>query len=129
MAGRRSPRIAPDGGGGGGHGPASGRGLVPHERSMTMARQPRRRLTDAQRDERRQADRERLGQAARELLSSDGWARWMRVRATNGLARYSLFISRRSCQTGLSARFQSGRHVVDRWVLVLIVARRTASRT
>ena len=54
-----------------------------------MARQSRRRLSDAEREQRRQADRERLEQAARELLSSDGWARWMRVRATNGLARYS----------------------------------------
>ena len=55
-----------------------------------MARQSRQRLTDAEREQRRQADRERLEQAARALLSSDGWARWMRVRATNGLARYSL---------------------------------------
>jgi hypothetical protein len=55
-----------------------------------MARQSRRCLSDAERDQRRQADRERLEQAARDLLSSDGWARWMRVRATNGLARYSL---------------------------------------
>src|SRR5215208_6411529 len=55
-----------------------------------MARQSRRRLSDAEREQRRQADRERLDQAARDLLSSAGWARWMRVRATNGLARYSL---------------------------------------
>lgn len=46
--------------------------------------------TDAERAARRQADRQRLEQAARALLSSDGWQRWMRVRATNGLARYSL---------------------------------------
>jgi hypothetical protein len=46
--------------------------------------------TDAERAARRQADRERLEQAARALLSSDGWQRWIRVRATNGLARYSL---------------------------------------
>lgn len=47
-------------------------------------------LTDAERAARRQADRERLEQAARALLSSEGWERWVRVRATNGLARYSL---------------------------------------
>ncbi len=47
-------------------------------------------LTDAEHNARRQADRERLEQAARALLSSEGWQRWMRVRATNGLARYSL---------------------------------------
>ena len=50
----------------------------------------RRRLTDAERDARRHADRERVEQAARALLTSDGWQRWIRVRATNGLSRYSL---------------------------------------
>ena len=52
--------------------------------------QHRRRLTDAEREARRQADRDRVKQAARALLTSDGWQRWIRVRATNGLARYSL---------------------------------------
>src|SRR3954453_20375365 len=47
-------------------------------------------LTPAERDERRARDRRRLQDAARQLLSSDGWRRWVRVRATNGLARYSL---------------------------------------
>ena len=46
-------------------------------------------ITDAERAERRSADRERLEQAARALLSSDGWQRWVRVRSTNGLSRYS----------------------------------------
>ena len=55
-------------------------------------RSSRRTLTEAERDARRQADRDRLEQAARELLTSDGWQRWIRVRATNGLA---LVISRR----------------------------------
>lgn len=50
----------------------------------------RRKLTDAERQARRQADRERLEEAARALLSSEGWAHWVRVRATNGLARYSI---------------------------------------
>jgi hypothetical protein len=48
-----------------------------------------RKLSDAQRAQRREADRNRLEQAARALLTSDGWQRWIRVRATNGLARYS----------------------------------------
>lgn len=48
------------------------------------------RPTDAERAARRQADRDRVEQAARALLSSEGWQRWLRVRATNGLARYSL---------------------------------------
>ena len=47
-------------------------------------------LTDEERDARRQADRERIEQAARALLTSDGWQRWIRVRASNGLSRYSL---------------------------------------
>jgi len=50
----------------------------------------RRRLSDAEKDARRRADRESLEHAACELLTSDGWKRWIRVRATNGLARYSL---------------------------------------
>ncbi len=48
-----------------------------------------RKLTESERAERRQADRDRLEQAARALLSSEGWQRWVRVRSTNGLSRYS----------------------------------------
>jgi N-terminal domain of anti-restriction factor ArdC len=55
-----------------------------------MARQSRRRLTVAEREQRRQADRDRLERAARDLLSSEGWERWIKVRASNGLCRYSL---------------------------------------
>ena len=47
-------------------------------------------LTEAERDARRKADRERIEQAARDLLTTDGWQRWIRVRASNGLSRYSL---------------------------------------
>ena len=48
-----------------------------------------RKLTEAERADRRQADRDRLERAARALLSSEGWQRWVRVRSTNGLSRYS----------------------------------------
>ena len=48
-----------------------------------------RKLTEAERAQRRRADRERLERAARALLTSEGWQRWVRVRSTNGLARYS----------------------------------------
>jgi hypothetical protein len=44
-----------------------------------MAKKPSRRLSDQERVERRRHDRERLQRAAHELLSSDGWARWVRV--------------------------------------------------
>jgi hypothetical protein len=37
-----------------------------------------RRLTKNEREQRRQADRQRLHQAAEQLLSSDGWQRWAR---------------------------------------------------
>src|SRR3954463_44182 len=47
-------------------------------------------LTETERSTRRQADRDRIEQAARALLTSDGWQRWVKVRATNGLSRYSL---------------------------------------
>jgi hypothetical protein len=47
-------------------------------------------LTDQERDARRKADRERIERAARDLLTSGGWQRWIRVRATNGLSRYSV---------------------------------------
>ena len=48
------------------------------------------RLTDAERDARRAQDRERLQEACRQLLSSEGWQRWVRARSRNGLARYSV---------------------------------------
>jgi hypothetical protein len=46
-----------------------------------MSRSPRR-LTDAERAERRRRDRERLADALRGLLSSEGWRAWLRARAT-----------------------------------------------
>lgn len=50
----------------------------------------RRPLTEAERAARRQAERDRIEQAARALLTSEGWQRWIKVRASNGLSRYSL---------------------------------------
>jgi len=50
----------------------------------------KRKLTDTEREQRRAQDRERLTRAAEQLLSSEGWRRWVRVRSRNGLARYSL---------------------------------------
>jgi N-terminal domain of anti-restriction factor ArdC len=48
------------------------------------------RLTDTEREERRAQDRERLKHAAEQLLTSEGWQRWVRVRARGGLGRLSL---------------------------------------
>jgi antirestriction protein ArdC len=50
----------------------------------------RRQLTEAEREARRRENRERLERATRELLTSEGWQRWVEVRTPNGLARYSL---------------------------------------
>ncbi len=47
-------------------------------------------LSDSEREERREQDRERLKHAAEQLLTSDGWQRWVRVRAQGGLGRLSL---------------------------------------
>jgi antirestriction factor ArdC-like protein len=46
-----------------------------------MATKSRRHRSARERAERRCADRERLRKAAQELLSSDGWARWVRTRS------------------------------------------------
>ncbi len=50
----------------------------------------KRKLNDEDREERRAQDRERLKDAAEQLLSSEGWQRWVRVQG--GLARLSLLI-------------------------------------
>ncbi len=51
--------------------------LIPELKEVAvMAKTTRRRLTDDERARRRAQDRERLEQAARELLSSGGWRRW-----------------------------------------------------
>jgi N-terminal domain of anti-restriction factor ArdC len=48
------------------------------------------RLSESEREQRRARDRERLKVAAEQLLGSEGWERWVRVRSRNGLARYSV---------------------------------------
>jgi N-terminal domain of anti-restriction factor ArdC len=55
-----------------------------------MAKKSSRRLTEQERAERRREDRERLHLSAEQLLSSDGWKRWVRVRSRAGLARLSI---------------------------------------
>jgi hypothetical protein len=52
-----------------------------------MARTPRRKLTDEERAARREQQRQLLDSAVRELLTSEGWTRWVRTRAT--FHRYS----------------------------------------
>src|SRR4051794_6611733 len=69
----------------GGLWPASG-GPGRQEAMMTA----KRRLTENEREQRRAQDRERLKDAAEQLLTSEGWQRWVQVRARGGLARLSL---------------------------------------
>jgi N-terminal domain of anti-restriction factor ArdC len=64
-------------------------GGAPQEGEALMAKRDRE-LTDAERDERRAHDRQRLKDACEQLLSSEGWQRWARARARNGLARHSV---------------------------------------
>jgi hypothetical protein len=54
-----------------------------------MARSTRT-LSESEREQRRRRDRERVKLAAEQLLTSEGWQRWVRVRSRNGLARYSV---------------------------------------
>jgi hypothetical protein len=49
-----------------------------------MAKKSPRSCSEQERGERRRADRERLRRAAEELLSSEGRARWVRVRSMFG---------------------------------------------
>jgi hypothetical protein len=56
----------------------------------TTTSKRRRRLSDEERAERRRRDRDRLQHAAEQLLDSEGWQRWVRVRSNAGLARLSV---------------------------------------
>jgi len=64
----------------------------------------RRPLTEAERAARCRSDRDRIEQAARALLTSEGWRRWIKVRASNGLSRYRLLISGGSCRRRSGSR-------------------------
>lgn len=70
------------------------------------------RLSEAELEERRRADRERLERAARELQSSEGWQRWVAVRRHNGLGRYSvgnqLLIALEAWRRGFEPRYIAG---------------------
>lgn len=77
--------------------------------SRRFTREP---LTEDERDARRKADRERLDEAARALLTTDGWQRWICVRATNGLSRYSvgnqLLIAAECWSRGITPTYVAG---------------------
>ena len=50
----------------------------------------KRRRTEQERAQRRARDRGRMKAAAEQLLTSEGWQRWVQVRSRAGLARLSL---------------------------------------
>lgn len=63
----------------------------------TMSRKHR--LTDEQRDQRRAEDRERLKQAPEQLLTSEGWKRWVLVRAQGRpVAAVGSYLVERRCR-------------------------------
>jgi hypothetical protein len=67
----------PDGRAGGG-GSAGQRGGSQAPKGATTARRFNRKpLSPEERDARRKADRERIEQAARALLTTEGWQRWI----------------------------------------------------
>ena len=74
-----------------------------------MAR-PRRQLTDAEREQRRKTQRKELERALEALLSSDGWRRWLRTRATlHGYsAKNTLLIASQAWARGMSPTHVAG---------------------
>jgi antirestriction protein ArdC len=78
-----------------------------------MSKPSHRHLTDAERDQRRTAQREQLERACRELISSEGWRQWVRVRAANGLdGRYSFYnqclLASQARSRGIELRYVTG---------------------
>jgi hypothetical protein len=65
-------------------------------------------LNDDEREQRRAQHRERLKEAAEQLLTSERWQRWVRVRAQGGLARLSLNNQPRARCLGPDATFVAG---------------------
>jgi antirestriction protein ArdC len=67
-------------------------------------------LSETERAERRARDRERLQHAARELLTSDGWQRWVRARALfhNYSLRNCLLLAAQCRERGIDARRVAG---------------------
>ena len=67
-------------------------------------------LSEAERAERRAHDRERIQHAARELLTSDGWQRWVRARALfhNYSLRNCMLLAAQCHERGIDARRVAG---------------------
>lgn len=72
----------------------------------------RRRLTEAEREQRRRADRERVKEAALQLLCSEGWKRWVRTRQTfrNYSASNCMLIALQCHERGIVPEHVAGFH-------------------
>jgi hypothetical protein len=68
-------------------------------------------LTDAEREQRRAADRAFVQQAVDALRSSEGWQRWLTTR--RHFHSYSLLVSRAERRRRLMTRSGCRRHVVE----------------
>jgi N-terminal domain of anti-restriction factor ArdC len=66
--------------------------------------------TEAEREARRQQDRERLEQALSELLTSDGWKRWLKARAVlHGYSAHNtLLIAQQAHARGIEPTYVAG---------------------
>src|SRR4051794_37641636 len=61
---------------------------------------PRRPTAEAEREERRRRDRERLEKATAELLTSEGWRRWLRTRSVlHGYSLQNTLLIAQQCHT------------------------------
>ncbi len=77
---------------GSGNGPATKAGHNRKGKAQMSTTYRRRSMSEAEREQRRNAERERVKKAAEQLLTSEGWQRWVRARSM--FRRYSLIISR-----------------------------------
>ena len=72
----------------------------------------RHRLSEAEREQRRSAERERVKEAAEQLLTSEGWQRWVRARSM--FRRYCVVIWRASVLARKESADLRRRHVIKR---------------
>ncbi len=74
---------------------------------MAKTRAP---LSDAERAQRRREDRERLERAVKELLTSEGWKRWLKARAVlrGYSAHNTLLIAQQAHRRGIDPTYVAG---------------------
>lgn len=76
-----------------------------------MARNNKKALTDTEREQRRQAQRKALEDSLTALLTSDGWKRWLKTRATlhnSYSANNTLLIAHQAFIRGIEPTYVAG---------------------